>query len=341
MKNVEISAERTYSVDFDEYWQTKLLDIVHDRQAVAFVPRSLRNLTEKLPANFSVIELPDGEKQKDSQIFIDALDNLAKLGIGRSGVLIGIGGGATTDLVGFTAATYLRGIDWVAVPTSLAGMVDAAVGGKTGINLLSGKNLAGAFHSPAKVIVNIGFLESLSNRDLKAGMAEVAKCGFIADVRILDLISDGWRKSIPELVYRAVAVKASVVSRDFKESYEREILNYGHTLGHAIEKHSNYGLRHGECVSIGLIYAAELSRRFSGLSNEEADRHREILNTLELPITYQPGVWDSLYQIMQSDKKKKSTTIRFVTLQGLGKPTRLEDTNERELREIYLEKIGR
>lgn len=340
MKSIEISAERNYSIDFVEDWRAALLDIVQDRHAVLLAPGSMLAQSAGLPGNISAIALPDGEAQKDATIFIEILEKIAKLGLGRKGLLVGLGGGATTDIVGFLAATYLRGIDWVAIPTSLAGMVDASVGGKTGINLAAGKNLAGAFHSPSKVIVNLGFLNSLSNRDLNAGMAEVAKCGFISDVKILDLISDDWKESIPDLVHRAISVKATVVSRDFKESYDREILNYGHTLGHAIEKHSNYSLRHGECVSIGLIFAAELSRRYSGLSNEECNRHLEILKILELPTTYLKDVWNSLYEIMQSDKKKK-VGIRFVTLESLGNPTRLEDTNEKDLREIYQEAIGR
>ena len=340
MKSIEISAERNYSIDFLENWQEGLLNVVQDKQAIVLAPSSMHNRLAGMPSNISAVALPDGEAQKDAKIFIEVLENIAKLGLGRQGLLVGLGGGATTDLVGFLAATYLRGIEWVAIPTSLAGMVDAAVGGKTGINLAAGKNLAGAFHSPSKVIVNLGFLDTLSDRDLNAGMAEVAKCGFISDVKILDLISDDWKKSIPELVHRAISVKASVVSRDFKESFEREILNYGHTLGHAVEKHSNFTLRHGECVSIGLIFAAELSRRYSGLSSGEALRHVEILKVLDLPITYQKEAWNSLYEIMQSDKKKK-VGIRFVTLESLGNPTRLEDTAEDELREIYQESVGR
>ncbi|NCZ58199.1 MAG: hypothetical protein EBY75_07885, partial [Actinobacteria bacterium] len=206
---------------------------------------SLIQILAGLPKDFGRILLPDGELQKDASTYIRVLEEVSQTSLNRTGVLIGIGGGATTDLTGFVAATYLRGIEWIAVPTSLAGMVDAAVGGKTGINLRTGKNLAGVFHSPAKVIVNIGFLKTLSDRDLRAGMAEVAKCGFISDLKILDLIREDWQANIPELVSRSIAVKAQVVSRDFKESFEREILNYGHTLGHAIEKHSNYAMRHG------------------------------------------------------------------------------------------------
>lgn len=339
MRSIEVNGERRYSVDFVDNWALALEQAVAGRQAILITPESLRHLLSNTPKEISQISLPDGELQKDSGTYIRVLDEIARLGLTRSGVLIGVGGGATTDLAGFVAATYLRGIEWIAVPTSLAGMVDASVGGKTGINLSVGKNLAGAFHSPSKVIVDLGFLDSLSERDLIAGMAEVVKCGFIADLKILDLITEQWRKNLPELVHRAISVKAEVVSRDFKESFEREILNYGHTLGHAIEKHSNYELRHGECVSIGMIFAAELSRRYSGLSSESTARHSEILSRLSLPTRYENSAWSSLHRIMQSDKKKKAN-LRFVTLKNLGEPTRLEDANEAELREVYEDVVG-
>ena len=170
-----------------------------------------------------------------------------------------------TDLAGFVAASWLRGIDWIAVPTTLAGMVDAAIGGKTGINTNAAKNLVGAFHSPVAVIVDTKWLRSLSRRDFAAGLAEVVKCGFIRDPEILFLLQGHNLDSVianenltRNLISRAVTVKADVVNQDFKESDLREILNYGHTFGHAVEKHSGYQLRHGECVSIGMAFMAHL-----------------------------------------------------------------------------------
>ena len=340
MKSIEVNSERRYAVDFVDDWQQPLLSALAGRSGIVLTPDSIRDVAMKLPKDIKRITLPDGENQKDSGTFIRVMDEIARFGLDRNGVLIGIGGGATTDLTGFVAATYLRGVEWIAVPTSLAGMVDASVGGKTGINLAAGKNLAGAFHSPIKVIVDLHFLDTLSDRDLKAGMAEVVKCGFISDPTILELVTERWREEIPNLVHRSIAVKAEVVSRDFKESFEREILNYGHTLGHAIEKHSQYELRHGECVSIGMVFAAELSRRFSGLDNDDATRHMTILSQLDLPTSYGKNAWNSLYQIMQSDKKKRSK-LRFVTLRKIGEPARLEDTNEGQLREVFEDVVGR
>jgi len=340
MKSISISAERSYDVHFVSSWTETLASFVRDREGVVLVPQSLLTHVHEVPPGFSLLPLPDGEDQKSGANFLQVLEKIAQTRLSRSGVIVGIGGGATTDLAGYLAASYLRGIDWIAIPTSLAGMVDASIGGKTGINLDSGKNLAGAFHSPNAVIIDESFLASLSQRDLVAGMAEVLKCGFIRDRRILELITDDWRKNLSELIYRSVAVKAEVVSQDFRESFEREVLNYGHTLGHAIEKESGYSMRHGECVAIGIHYAAELSYRFSGMPLDDLKLHRVLLQALGLPSEYRRESWPKLFEHMQSDKKKKNS-LRFVTLRKIGEPTRLEDTSEEELRKTYEEVIGR
>jgi 3-dehydroquinate synthase len=233
-------------------------------------------------------------------------------------------------------------VDWVAVPTSLAGMVDASVGGKTGVNSDYGKNLIGAFHSPISVLINTEFLKTLSDRDFSAGMAEVIKCGFIADKKILDLAiahTVESARSIPdvisELIHRAVTVKAQVVSSDFKESFAREALNYGHTLGHAIEIYSKYQLRHGEAVSIGLVYAAELAAARGLISQTELELHRTILSAYGLPITFERQAWQKLAPLLALDKKARGNTIRFVALNGIGSTVRLEDLTSAELDAAY------
>jgi 3-dehydroquinate synthase len=267
---------------------------------------------------------------------------LGAAGFTRSDLIVGIGGGAVTDVAGFVAASWLRSLDWVAVPTSLAGMVDASVGGKTGINSEYGKNLIGAFHSPIAVVIDTEFLKTLSDRDFAAGMAEVIKCGFIADTAILDLAAmhtvDSLRKNPPavsELVQRAVTVKAHVVSADFKESFAREALNYGHTLGHAIEIHSKYQLRHGEAVSIGLVYAAELAAMRGLITEAELSQHRSILLSYGLPITFERQAWQKLAPLLALDKKARGNTIRFVALDGIGSTIRLEDLTSAELDAAY------
>jgi 3-dehydroquinate synthase len=202
--------------------------------------------------------------------------------------------------------------------------------------------LIGSFHSPVAVIIDPIWLQSLSDRDFSAGMAEVIKCGFIADPKILEIASDTNLEQLRadgsrviDLVYRAVKVKAQVVSADFKETFEREILNYGHTLGHAVEIHSKFKLRHGEAVAIGLVYAAELASARSLISSEILAMHRDLLTNLNLPITYDRAAWTTLRPILALDKKSRGATIRFVTLTGLGSTSRLEDLTSDELDAAY------
>ena len=221
-------------------------------------------------------------------------------------------------------------------------MVDAAVGGKTGINSEYGKNLIGSFYSPISVLVDLSWLATLSDRDFAAGLAEVIKCGFIVDTEIVELLKS--RKLLEvrsdrdltlELITRSIAVKAKVVSGDFKESFDREILNYGHTLGHAIELHSKYTLRHGECVSIGLVFAANLANQFGILTDQATDLHKKILSNLGLPTSYESRHWPELRANMAIDKKSRSGTLRFVAISEFGKTLRIEAPSESDLLAAY------
>ncbi|WP_246577620.1 3-dehydroquinate synthase [Actinospica durhamensis] len=273
------------------------------------------------------IEVPDAEEQKSAQVLAYLWSVLGQAGFTRTDAIVGVGGGATTDLAGFAAATWLRGVRVVHLPTTILGMVDAAVGGKTGINTAEGKNLVGAFHPPAGVLCDLGALETLPRNDFVAGLAEVVKCGFIADPRILELIEgdiDGARRydgpHTKELIERAIRVKAEVVSQDLRESGLREILNYGHTLGHAIERNERYQWRHGAAVSVGMVFAAELGRLAGKLDESVVQRHRDVLGALGLPLTYQAGAWPKLLETMRVDKKSRADVLRFIVLAGLAKP---------------------
>ncbi|OBG77860.1 3-dehydroquinate synthase [Mycobacterium sp. E1214] len=277
------------------------------------------------------IEIPDAEAGKDLPVVGFLWEVLGRIGIGRKDALVSVGGGAATDVAGFAAATWLRGVSIVHVPTTLLGMVDAAVGGKTGINTDAGKNLVGAFHQPLAVLVDLDTLKTLPHNELVAGMAEVVKAGFIADPAILDLIEadpqaavDPAGDVLPELIRRAIAVKAEVVAADEKESELREILNYGHTLGHAIERRERYQWRHGAAVSVGLVFAAELGRLAGRLDDATALRHRTILSSLGLPVSYDADALPQLLEYMAGDKKSRAGVLRFVVLDGLAKPGRLE-----------------
>ena len=225
-------------------------------------------------------------------------------------------------------------------------MVDAAVGGKTGINTAEGKNLVGAFHPPAGVLCDTDVLATLPEADFAGGLAEVVKCGFIADPVILELVAEdpaGARRAdsprLRELIERAVQVKADVVAVDLKESSLREVLNYGHTFGHAIEQVEDYTWRHGEAISVGMVYAAELARLSGHLSGREGgglvERHRAVLESVGLPTTYRGDRWDALLTAMRRDKKSRGSTLRFVVLDGLARPTRLVGPSDDQLREAY------
>ncbi|MEU5330515.1 3-dehydroquinate synthase [Streptomyces parvus] len=288
------------------------------------------------------IQLPNAEEAKTVEVAAYCWKALGQTGFTRTDVIVGIGGGATTDVAGFVAASWLRGVRWIAVPTTVLGMVDAAVGGKTGINTAEGKNLVGAFHPPAGVLCDLAALESLPVHDYVSGMAEVIKAGFIADPVILDLVEadpEGARTPsgphTAELIERSIRVKAEVVSSDLKESGLREILNYGHTLGHAIEKNERYKWRHGAAVSIGMVFAAELGRLAGRLDDATADRHRTILESVGLPLTYRGDQWPKLLENMKVDKKSRGDLLRFIVLDGIGKPTVLEGPDPAVLLAAY------
>ena len=290
------------------------------------------------------LEVPDGESAKTADVAAFCWSVLGRSGFTRSDVVVGIGGGATTDLAGFVAATWLRGVRVIQVPTTLLGMVDAAVGGKTGINTDEGKNLVGAFHPPAGVLCDLDTLATVPRHDYVAGLAEVVKAGFIADPVILDLVElDPQAACRPdaevteELVVRSVAVKAAVVGEDLTERGLREILNYGHTLGHAIEKVERYRWRHGAAVSVGMVFAAELSRLAGRLDSAVVQRHREVLGSLGLPLSYRADAWPDLYDAMQLDKKTRGSMLRFVVLDGVGRPGRLEGPDPALLAAAYAE----
>ena len=281
------------------------------------------------------IETPDAEEAKTAEVAAYCWKALGQSGFTRSDAIVTVGGGATTDLGGFVAATWLRGVDVVHVPTTLLGMVDAAVGGKTGINTAEGKNLVGVFFHPRAVLCDLDALATLPRNDLIAGMGEVVKTGFIADPAILDLVESAPAGSItaefaalPELIERSIRVKAAVVADDFTESRPgglgREVLNYGHTFGHAIERAERYQWRHGAAVAVGMMYVAELARLAGRMSDQLVDRHRSVLEHVGLPTTYRGDRWPQLLEAMSLDKKARGSLLRFIVLDDVAKPTLLE-----------------
>ena len=323
--------------------RVKKVLVIHPR-ALRMTGDAVRDDLEAAGFTALTAEIPDAEEGKHIQVASFCWEVLGKNDFTRSDAIVAVGGGAVTDLGGFVAATWLRGVKLVNIPTSLLGMVDASLGGKTGINTAEGKNLVGSFHPPAGVLVDLDTLATLPPNELISGMAEVIKCGFIADPVILDLIEanpdavqDPASPVLRELIERAIAVKAKVVSEDLKESGLREILNYGHTLGHAIELAERYSWRHGAAVSVGMMFAAELARSVGRLSDAEADRHRTILDLLGLPLTYRRDRWQALLDGMKRDKKSRGDLLRFVVLDGVGKPGILDVPDQSLLFAAYQE----
>lgn len=323
------------------------------RKVLVIHPPTLAEQAERLRESLTndrevlLAEIPDAEAGKRIEVAAFCWQVMGKADFTRTDAVVGFGGGAVTDLAGFVAATWLRGVAVVQVPTTVLGMVDAAVGGKTGVNTAEGKNLVGAFWTPTAVLCDLDLLDTLSRNERVAGYAEVVKAGFIWAPEILDLVeadpesatdprSDAFRRTI-EL---AIDMKARVVGEDLREAGVREILNYGHTLGHAIEHAERYRWRHGAAISVGMVFAAELSRLAGRLADAPAQRHRDILNLLGLPTSYRAGAWPQLLATMQRDKKSRGGMLRFIVLDDIAKPTVLQAPDESLLFAAYQEVAG-
>ena len=354
---VRVEGESPYDVVIGRGLLDDVLAAVPERaQRIAVIhPAALRATGEAVREALAdagreavLLEVPDAEEAKTAEVAAFCWSVLGQAGFTRSDAVVGVGGGATTDLAGFVAATWLRGIAVVQVPTTLLGMVDAAVGGKTGINTAEGKNLVGAFHPPVGVVCDLAALETLPTNDLVAGMAEVVKVGFIRDTAILDLVEADPAAAVRvggpvlrELVERAIRVKADVVAGDLREALPgglgREVLNYGHTFGHAVEKVERYRWRHGAAVAVGMVYVAELARLAGRLSDADVERHRSVLASLGLPLTYRDDRWPALHEAMRIDKKTRGDLLRFVVLEGIGRPALLEGPDPALLAAAYAE----
>lgn len=345
MMRIDVVAERTYPVVIGRNVLDDLLPLLAGCERVAIIhPGALTVSAQAIEAELVsaghgtiTIEIPEGEEAKTSQVAAFCWDALAASGFTRTDAIVSLGGGATTDLAGFVSATWLRGVPLVHIPTTLLAMVDAAVGGKTGINLDAGKNLVGAFYSPRGVLCDMNALSTLPENDLRAGMAEVVKVGLTSDPSITaDILADPAAAVDPDgdlladLIRRAVQVKADVVAADFLEDPSaaeigREILNYGHTFGHAIEKVEHYRWRHGAAVSVGLVYVAELAYLAGRLDEAKVAEHRAVLDALGLPTQYTGSNWPALLEAMALDKKARGRSLRFVIMTDAGQAAILRD----------------
>jgi 3-dehydroquinate synthase len=347
---IDVAGDRPYEVVIGSGVASELPGLLGDgvKQVLLVHPKALADLVphierDLLSAGFDVVlaAVPDGEPAKTADVAAGLWALLGRRAFTRSDAVVAVGGGATTDLAGFVAATWLRGIAVVQVPTTLLGMVDAAVGGKTAIDTAEGKNLVGSFHPPAGVLCDLATLRTLPRAEMVSGLAEVVKAGFVADERILELVeadpaaaADPGTDTVRELVERSVRFKAEVVGDDLRETGRREVLNYGHTLGHAVELVEEFRWRHGEAVSVGLVYAAELAAAVGRLPSDVVARHRSVLSSLGLPTTYD-GPWPAVLEAMRVDKKARGAMLRFVVLDGIGRPGRLEGPDDDLLAATY------
>ena len=353
---ITVGGARPYDVIVGRGLLAEITAAIPDRASrVAVIhPAALRVTAEAIRDDLAfdrqvvLIEIPEAEDAKTAAVLEFCWSALGRSGFTRTDIIVSVGGGATTDLAGFVAATWLRGVDVVHVPTTLLAMVDAAVGGKSGINTAEGKNLVGAIHAPRAVVCELSALETMERFDYVAGLAEIIKAGFIADPVILDLVeADPVAAARPdsavtaELIERAIRVKAAVVAADLTESLEmamgRQVLNYGHTFGHAIEQVERYSWRHGAAVAAGMVFAAELARLAGRLDEATVQRHRDILTAVGLPVSYPGGHWADLLAAMRRDKKSRGDLLRFVILEGIARPVVLAGPDPALLAAAYAE----
>lgn len=359
MSTVQVDAGHPYQVTIESGCADRLAEVAAGAAKVAIIhPAVMADQAARLAATLGdgvqplLLQVPAGEPAKTSAVLVELWDRLAEAAFTRSDLVVALGGGATTDLAGFVAASFLRGIGFVSIPTTLLAMVDAAVGGKTGINISAGKNLVGAFWEPRAVLCDLDLLGDLPAAEVSSGLAEVVKAGFTSDPRILELVEqdpvdaqDVTSVRFAELVRRGVDYKARVVSNDLREATStasaigREGLNYGHTLAHAIEAHHHFTWRHGEAVAVGMVFAAEVSRRVLGLSDAVVQRHRDVVASVGLPATYGghdgDATFDELRVIMARDKKARGNTLRMIGLSDLGELGLIEGPDEQVLRDAF------
>lgn len=348
--HVDGAAIEPYDVVIGEGAMNRLVDVLGSKpvrialihtQPVQRHSDRARALLRQGGYEVSDIVIPDAEPGKTITVANRIWERLGNEGFTRSDAVVGLGGGAATDLAGFVAATWMRGVRYVNCPTSLLAMVDASTGGKTGINTPQGKNLVGSFYTPAGVLADMNALVTLPNDIFIEGLGEVAKSGFIRDPEILTILErhaaqlrafDGSTflgsplgDVVAELIERTVTVKAYHVSSDLKEKGLREFLNYGHTLAHAIEQLEHFRWRHGNAVAVGMVYAAELAHLTGHIDQDLVDYHRSLLTSLGLPTSWNGGLFDDVLALMHRDKKARGNELRFVVLDSIGHVVHLDN----------------
>ena len=323
--------------NFEGYVAGKDIAIVTNEVVAPLYLNEISDLFSKM----NVIEyiLPDGEQEKKLKTVHKIIDRLMEAGFGRDSTLIALGGGVVGDITGFTASIFMRGINFIQIPTTLLAQVDASVGGKTAVNHKSGKNLIGSFYQPQCVICDSIFLATLEATEISAGLAEIIKYGLIFDSEFFQWLQKNMqqilsndRAAVDYVIQRSCAIKAEIVAQDEKEQSVRALLNFGHTFGHAIEKLTGYGnWTHGDAVAVGMVLAARLSENMSLITPEDVQNIEEILTAANLPISLPNIDPDELLAAMQSDKKVKDRNIQLVLLKNIGEAFLTADYSQEDL----------
>jgi len=326
---------------YAQYIASKSVAVISNRVVAALYLERVQRAIELAGGRVVPILIDDGEQAKAWATLDRVVDAMLAARCGRDSVVVALGGGVVGDLAGFAAAVYQRGIPFIQMPTTLLAQVDSSVGGKTAINHARGKNMVGAFHQPLAVIADVGVLDTLPDRELRAGMAEVIKHGFILDLQFVAWLEANMgkllardRAALTHAVRRSCELKAQVVVADERETGLRAILNFGHTFGHAIEAGVGYGeWLHGEAVATGMVMAAELSARAGSLRRQDADRVKALIALAGLPVQGPKLAIERYLELMQVDKKAARGRIRFILLDGLGRATLRGDLDIRLVRE--------
>lgn len=324
--------------------ENRQICIITDSNVERLYADTVAKLLQGVCRRVVVFSFPAGEANKTLDTVKDAYTFLIQEGFDRKDMLLALGGGVVGDLTGYTAATYLRGIDFIQVPTTLLAQVDSSIGGKTGVDFAQYKNMVGAFHMPRLVYMNVSVLKDLDDRQYYSGMAEVLKHGLIRDavfyewlIGSLYEISERQTETLLELLYRSCSIKKLIVEKDPTEQGARALLNFGHTIGHAIEKAKNFALSHGECVALGCVAAAYISWKHELLTMEEYYEIRDMFVPFELPISIEHINPEEIVRLTKSDKKMEAGRIKFILLKKVGKAVIDKSVTDEEILEAVKE----
>jgi 3-dehydroquinate synthase len=311
----------------EQVYKGKKVFLLSDQNVMSLYGEKITEILTDAHYDYTTFIIPPGEGSKNFDFLLKGYDLLLKEGFGRDNLLLALGGGVVGDLAGFLAATFMRGIAFVQIPTSLLAQVDSSIGGKTAVNHPLGKNLIGAFYQPELVLIDTYFLKTLDRRELVNGLAEIIKYGFIADRGLLTYLEENREailnydtEALGDIIYTSCKIKAKVVEEDEKEKGKRAILNFGHTIGHALEAVTDYEkYHHGEAVAVGMAAAAEISRKLSLISKEDRDYLEKMIGDYGLPVTFQYGENSTeVYERLFYDKKAKDGQLRWVLLKEPG-----------------------